>query len=141
LGLYANLRPAAVFPALAQASSLRPEVVEGIDLLVVRELTGGLYFGEPRGRRVVNGRREARNTMVYDEQEIRRIAHVAFVAARGRRRHVTHVHKANVLETSQLWMEVVEEVAKEHPDVTLAHQLVDSCAMLLVRDPRRFDVI
>jgi len=141
LGLYANLRPAAVFPALAQASSLRPEIVEGIDMLVVRELTGGLYFGEPRGIQVVDGRREARNTLVYDEEEIRRIARVAFIAARGRRQHVTHVHKANVLETSQLWMEVVEEVAKDYPDVTLAHQLVDSCAMLLVRDPRRFDVI
>ena len=141
LGLFANLRPAAVFPALVGASSLRPEVVEGIDLLVVRELTGGLYFGEPRGRALVAGRREARNTMVYDESEIARIARVAFEAARGRRRHVTHVHKANVLEVSQLWVEVVEEVARAYPDVALAHQLVDSCAMLLVREPRRFDVI
>jgi 3-isopropylmalate dehydrogenase len=141
LGLYANLRPATVVPALAQASTLRPEVVEGIDLLVVRELTGGLYFGEPRGVALVGGRREARNTMVYDEVEIARIARVAFEAARRRRRHVTHVHKANVLETSQLWVQVVEEVAKGYADVTLAHQLVDSCAMLLVRDPRRFDVI
>jgi 3-isopropylmalate dehydrogenase len=141
LGLYANLRPATVFPALAQASTLRPEVVQGIDLLVVRELTGGLYFGEPRGMAVVSGRREARNTLVYDETEISRIARVAFEAARGRRRHVTHVHKANVLETSQLWVQVVEEVARGYSDVTLAHQLVDSCAMLLVREPRRFDVI
>ena len=141
LGLFANLRPATVFPALAQASTLRPEVVEGIDLLVVRELTGGLYFGEPRGQVLVEGRREARNTMVYDEVEIARIARVAFEAARGRRRHLTHVHKANVLETSQLWMQVVEEVARGFPDVALAHQLVDSCAMLLVREPRRFDVI
>ncbi|HSJ97468.1 MAG TPA: 3-isopropylmalate dehydrogenase, partial [Myxococcota bacterium] len=119
----------------------RPEVVNGIDLLVVRELTGGLYFGEPRGLRVVGGKREARNTMVYDEGEIARISRVAFESARRRRKHVTHVHKANVLETSQLWVEVVEEVAKGFPDVTLAHQLVDSCAMLLVRDPGRFDVI
>jgi len=141
LGLYANLRPATVFPALVEASTLRPEVVEGIDLLVVRELTGGLYFGEPRGFGLVEGRREARNTLVYDEVEIARIARVAFASARRRRRHVTHVHKANVLETSQLWVQVVEEVAKDFPDVTLAHQLVDSCAMLLVRDPRRFDVI
>jgi len=141
LGLYANLRPAVVFPALAQASSLRAEIIDGIDMLVVRELTGGLYFGEPRGIEVRNGRREARNTLVYDEHEIARIARVAFIAARGRRRHLTHVHKANVLETSQLWMQVVEEVARDYPDVTLAHQLVDSCAMLLVRDPRRFDVI
>jgi 3-isopropylmalate dehydrogenase len=141
LGLFANLRPATVFPALAGASTLRPEVVEGIDLLVVRELTGGLYFGEPRGRKEVAGKREARNTMVYDEVEIARIARVAFEAARGRRRHVTHVHKANVLEVSQLWIEVVEETARAYPDVELAHQLVDSCAMLLVRDPRRFDVM
>jgi 3-isopropylmalate dehydrogenase len=141
LGLFANLRPATVFPALAAASTLRPEVVEGIDLLVVRELTGDVYFGEPRGIALVSGRREARNTMVYDEVEIARIAHVAFAAARARRRHVTHVHKANVLEVSQLWMSVVEEVAEGYADVELAHQLVDSCAMWLVREPRRFDVI
>ena len=141
LGLFANLRPASVFPALASASTLRPEVVEGIDLLVVRELTGGLYFGEPRGVALVEGRREARNTLVYDETEIARITRVAFDAARRRRNHVTHVHKANVLEVSQLWMQVVDEVAADYPDVELAHQLVDSCAMLLVRDPRRFDVL
>jgi 3-isopropylmalate dehydrogenase len=141
LGLYANLRPATVFPALAEASTLRREVVDGIDLLVVRELTGGLYFGEPRGLSVVDGKREARNTLVYDEHEIARIGRVAFEAARRRRRHVTHVHKANVLETSQLWVQVIDEVAKDYPDVTLAHQLVDSCAMLLVRDPGRFDVL
>ncbi len=141
LGLFANLRPATVFPALAGASSLRPELVEGIDLLVVRELTGGIYFGEPRGRALVSGRREARNTMVYDEREVARIARVAFEAAAGRRRHLTHVHKANVLEVSQLWIEVVEEVARDFPDVELHHQLVDSAAMLLVRDPRRFDVL
>lgn len=141
LGLFANLRPATVFPALAAASTLRPEIVGGVDLLVVRELTGGLYFGEPRGRGTESGRRVARNTMVYDEDEIARITRVAFEAARGRRKHVTHVHKANVLEVSQLWVEVVEEVAKEYPDVALAHQLVDSCAMLLVRDPARFDVV
>ncbi|HVP28580.1 MAG TPA: 3-isopropylmalate dehydrogenase [Myxococcota bacterium] len=141
LGLYANLRPATVFPALAAASTLRPEVVEGIDLLVVRELTGGLYFGEPRGRSMEGGRRRAVNTLVYDEVEIARIARVAFEAARGRRKHVTHVHKQNVLEVSQLWVEVVDEVAQAYPDVTLAHQLVDSCAMLLVREPRRFDVL
>ena len=141
LGLFANLRPARVFPALAEASSLRPEVLRGTDLLVVRELTGGLYFGEPRGRALVGGRREARNTLVYDEVEIARVAHVAFQAARQRRRHLTHVHKANVLETSQLWVEVVGEVAREYPDVTLRHQLVDSCAMLLLREPSRFDVL
>lgn len=141
LGLFANLRPATVFPALADASSLRPEVVQGIDLLVVRELTGGIYFGEPRGRALVEGCREARNTMVYDEVEVKRIARVAFEAARGRRRHVTHVHKANVLEVSQLWCEVVDELAHEYADVELHHQLVDSCAMLLVKEPGRFDVI
>jgi 3-isopropylmalate dehydrogenase len=141
LGLFANLRPATVFPALAAASTLRPEIVSGVDLLVVRELTGGLYFGEPRGRATIGGRRSAHNTLVYDEDEVARITRVAFEAARGRRKHVTHVHKANVLDVSQLWVEVVEEVAKAFPDVALAHQLVDSCAMLLVRDPGRFDVI
>jgi len=141
LELFANLRPASVFPALAGASTLRPEVVEGIDLLVVRELTGGLYFGEPRGLALVDGRREARNTMVYDEAEIARIARVAFESARRRRRLVTSVHKANVLEVSQLWSAVVGEVAAEFPDVTLEHQLVDSMAMLLLREPRRYDVI
>ena len=141
LGLFANLRPAAVIPALVDASTLRPEVVEGIDLLVVRELTGGLYFGQPKGRSERGGVRRAVNTMVYDEREVARIARVAFEQARLRRGHVTHVHKANVLEVSQLWMEVVEEVARDYADVELAHQLVDSCAMLLLKDPRRFDVI
>ena len=141
LGLFANLRPATVFPALVDASTLRREVVEGIDLLVVRELTGGIYFGEPRGTALVEGRREARNTMVYDEREIARIARVAFEAARLRRNQLTHVHKANVLEVSQLWVAVVEEVAKDYPEVELNHQLVDSMAMLLVRAPQQFDVI
>jgi len=141
LGLFANLRPATVFPALADASTLRREVVEGIDLLVVRELTGGIYFGEPRGDALVDGVRQSRNTMVYDEIEIARIARVAFEAARLRRKDLTHVHKANVLEVSQLWVTVVEEVAKDYPDVALHHQLVDSMAMLLLREPRNYDVI
>jgi 3-isopropylmalate dehydrogenase len=141
LGLFANLRPATVFPALVGASTLRPEVVAGIDLLVVRELTGGLYFGEPRGEALVDGLRESRNTMVYNEMEIARIARVAFEAARLRRKEVTHVHKANVLEVSQLWVTVVEEVAKDYSDVALHHQLVDSMAMLLLREPRSYDVI
>ncbi len=141
LGLFANLRPAAVFPALVDASSLRREVVEGIDLLVIRELTGGIYFGEPRGIGKKGALREARNTMVYDEEEIARIARVAFDSARRRRKLVTSVHKANVLEVSQLWNEVVEEVAKEYDDVTLEHQLVDSMAMLLLKEPGRYDVI
>jgi 3-isopropylmalate dehydrogenase len=130
-----------VFPALVGASTLRREVVEGIDLLVVRELTGGIYFGEPRGVALVEGRREARNTMVYDEVEIARIARVAFEAAGRRRRDVCHVHKANVLEVSQLWVSVVEEVAKDYPEVRLSHQLVDSMAMLLLRSPGDYDVI
>jgi 3-isopropylmalate dehydrogenase len=143
LGLFANLRPATVFPALVDASALRPEIVAGVDMLVVRELTGGIYFGEPRGRsgEKAKGNRSASNAMVYDEQEIARITRVAFEQARLRRKHVTHVHKANVLDVSQLWMEVVDEVAKDYPDVELAHQLVDSCAMLLVKEPKRFDVI
>ncbi len=141
LGLFANLRPAKMVPALVDASSLKPEVVAGLDLLVVRELTGGIYFGEPRGRSEVAGRRSACNTMVYDEDEIVRISKVAFESARKRRGEVCHVHKANVLDVSQLWVEVVEEVAKEYSDVMLSHQLVDSMAMLLLRDPQRYDVI
>jgi 3-isopropylmalate dehydrogenase len=141
LGLFANLRPASVLPALVNASALRPEIVEGVDLLVVRELTGGIYFGEPRGRQGEKGKRTALNAMVYAEHEIERITRVAFDQARLRRNHVTHVHKANVLDVSQLWVEVVDEVASDYPDVELVHQLVDSCAMLLVQDPRRFDVI
>ena len=141
LGLFANLRPAQMVPALAGASSLKPEVVEGLDLLVVRELTGGIYFGEPRGRTLTGGLRRAFNTMVYDESEIVRITRVAFEAARNRRRQVTHVHKANVLEVSQLWVEVVDEVARDYADVELSHQLVDSMAMLLLRNPKAYDVI
>lgn len=141
LGLFANLRPASVLPALVNASALRPEIVEGVDMLVVRELTGGIYFGEPRGRTGEPGNRTATNAMVYHEYEIDRITRVAFEQARLRRHHLTHVHKANVLDVSQLWVEVVDEVAKGYPDVELVHQLVDSCAMLLVQDPRRFDVI
>jgi 3-isopropylmalate dehydrogenase len=141
LGLFANLRPAHVFPALADASTLRPEVVAGIDLLVVRELTGGIYFGEPRSNGRVNGKRVALNTMIYDEDEIARITRVAFESAQRRRKEVCHVHKANVLDVSQLWMEVVEEVARDYPDVTLHHQLVDSMAMLLLKEPGNYDVI
>lgn len=141
LGLFANLRPASVFPALVAASTLRPEVVEGIDMLVVRELTGGLYFGEPRGIDRNGPERVGRNTMLYSDVEIERIARVAFESAMRRRRQLCHMHKANVLEVSQLWVEVVEEVAKDFPEVSLDHQLIDSGAMLLVKDPRRFDVI
>ena len=141
LGLFANLRPAFVFPALADASTLRHEVVAGIDLLVVRELTGGIYFGEPRHNTTENGKRIARNTMVYDEDEIARITRVAFESAQRRRKEVCHVHKANVLDVSQLWMEVVDEIAPDYPDVKLHHQLVDSMAMLLLKEPGKYDVI
>jgi 3-isopropylmalate dehydrogenase len=141
LELFANLRPARVIPALADASPLRREAVEGVDLIVVRELTGGIYFGEPRGRDDRDGLRRARNTMVYDEREVARIARVAFEAAAGRRKRVTNVHKSNVLEVCALWNEVVSEVAREYPQVELEHQLVDSAAMVLLRDAPRFDVL
>ena len=141
LGLFANLRPARVLDALADASPLRREAVAGVDLIVVRELTGGIYYGEPRGRSDEAGARRALNTMVYDEDEVARIARVAFEIAKGRRKRVTNIHKANVLEVCQLWNEVVEEVARDYPEVELEHQLVDSAAMLLLRDAARFDVL
>ena len=141
LGLYANLRPAAPLPGLEDASSLRPEALAGLDLLIVRELTGGLYFGEPRGLEERGGRRRAFNTMVYDEDEIARIARVAFDAARARRRRVCSVDKANVLEVSELWRTVVTEVARDYPDVELEHLYVDNAAMQLVARPERFDVL
>ena len=141
LDLYANLRPAAVLDALADASPLRREAVQGVDLLVIRELTGGLYYGEPRGRADRGGVRRALNTMVYDEHEIARVARVAFETARWRRKKVTNVHKANVLEVTALWKEVVEEIAQAYPDVALEDQLVDSMAMVLLRDAKEFDVI
>jgi len=140
LDLFANLRPVTVLPALAGASTLKPEAIAGVDFIVVRELTGGLYFG-PRGRREIDGYEAAYDTMIYSVPEIERVAHVAFRLARGRRRLVTSVDKANVLECSRLWRQVVSRVAGEYPDVTLEHQLVDSCAMALVRAPRHFDVI
>jgi 3-isopropylmalate dehydrogenase len=146
LGLFANLRPAILYPELAGASTLRPEVVLGLDLLIVRELTGDIYFGTPRGRRAAvdgpfPGSPEAFDTMRYSEPEVRRIAHVAFQAARGRQRKVTSVDKANVLETFQFWKEIVGAVGREYPDVTLEHLYVDNAAMQLVRNPRQFDVI
>ena len=139
LGVYANLRPARVWPGLEDGGSLRPESLRGVDLLIVRELIGGIYFGEPRGRS--DDRREAFDTMRYAAHEIERIAAVAFESARGRRKLVTSVDKANVLESSRLWREVVTEVASKYPDVRLEHQLVDSCAMRLVSDPGSFDVM
>jgi 3-isopropylmalate dehydrogenase len=141
LGLFANLRPARVHPELAAASSLRPEVVSGLDLLIVRELTGDIYFGEPRGIRKLGEVREGFDTMRYSEPEIRRIARVAFDAARKRAKRVCSVDKANVLETSQLWREVVVQESRNYQDVELTHMYVDNCAMQLVRNPKQFDVI
>jgi 3-isopropylmalate dehydrogenase len=141
LRLFANLRPVRAFPSLLGAAPVRPEVLAGADLLIVRELTGGLYFGEPRGRAVRDGRRTAVDTLPYTEDEIARVARVAFDAARLRRRRVTSIDKANVLHSSQLWREVVTEVGREFPDVTLDHMLVDTAAMQLVRRPTAFDVI
>ena len=143
LGVFANLRPAVMHPPLADASTLRPEVVTGLDLLIVRELTGGIYFGQPRGIRMRPGEeeREGFNTLVYRESEVERICRVAFELAGRRRRRLCSVDKANVLETSELWREVVEGVAREYPGVTLTHMYVDNAAMQLVRDPRQFDVM
>lgn len=139
LGVYANLRPAKVWPGLENGGSLKPEQLRGLDLLIVRELTGGIYYGEPRGRTPC--RTEAFDTMRYSAPEIERIATVAFNSARERSKLVTSVDKANVLESSRLWREVVTDVGTNYPDVRLEHQLVDSCAMLLVSNPGRFDVI
>jgi 3-isopropylmalate dehydrogenase len=141
LGAFANLRPARLYPALIDASPLRAEVIEGTDVLIVRELLGGLYFGQPRGESDAGGAREAINTMRYSEAEIERIARVAFDLARLRRHKVTSVDKANVLESSKLWREVVIRVGADYPDVTLDHQYVDSCAMALVSRPASFDVM
>ncbi|MCF7822698.1 MAG: 3-isopropylmalate dehydrogenase [Candidatus Marinimicrobia bacterium] len=137
LGLYSNLRPAVVFPALADSSSLREEVVSGVDVMVVRELTGGIYFGTPKG----SDQNKAWNTMVYERHEVERIAHVAFDLARKRSGRVTSVDKANVLDVSQFWRDIVIEVHKQYPDIKLDHMYVDNAAMQLVRTPKQFDVI
>jgi len=137
LGVYANLRPAVVYDELANASSLKPEIVKGVDLMVVRELIGGIYFGEPKGRDENKGW----NTMVYTKEEIVRIAHQAFKIAMERNKRVCSVDKANVLDVSQLWRETVEEVAIEYPEVELSHMYVDNAAMQLIRDPKQFDVM
>jgi len=141
LGMYGNLRPAKLFPMLADASTIKLEVIKGLDLLVVRELTGGIYFGEPRGIEATATGKKGINTEVYTTEEIVRIARIAFEAAQKRSRHVTSVDKANVLESSELWREVVIEVHKEYSDVRLDHLYVDNCAMQLIRNPRQFDVI
>ena len=143
LELFGNLRPAILYPQLAEASTLKPEVVSGLDILIVRELTGGIYFGEPRGIRILeNGERQGYNTYVYSEPEIRRIAHLAFESARKRRGRVCSVDKANVLEVTMLWREILTDMgARDYPDVELSHMYVDNAAMQLVRAPKQFDVL
>jgi 3-isopropylmalate dehydrogenase len=142
LGLYANLRPALLYPQLVGASSLKPEVVSGLDILIVRELAGGIYFGEPRGIRMLeNGEREGYNTYKYSESEIIRIGRTAFEMARKRNGKVCSVDKANVLEATMLWREVMDTLHKEYPDVELSHMYVDNAAMQLVRAPKQFDVL
>ncbi len=142
LNVYANLRPVKIFPGLENYSPLKAELLEGVDLVVVRELTGGLYFGQPKGPGTTEaGLRNAVDTMVYDENEIKRITHKAFELARNRRGKLTSVDKANVLASSRLWRDVVNEVSAQYPDVELEHMLVDNCAMQLVRQPASFDVI
>ncbi|HNE26017.1 MAG TPA: 3-isopropylmalate dehydrogenase [Pseudomonadales bacterium] len=142
LGLFGNLRPAILYPQLAEASSLKPEIVAGLDILIVRELTGGLYFGAPRGVRVLeNGEREGYNSAVYRESEIERIGKLAFELARKRNKKLCSIDKANVLEVTVLWREVMERLAKNYPDVQLSHMYVDNAAMQLVRAPKQFDVM
>lgn len=142
LNLFANLRPAMLYPELADASTLKPEVVAGLDLMIVRELTGDLYFGQPRGIHTNDaGEREGFNTMRYSESEIRRVAEVGFRAAMKRGKKLCSVEKANVLETSELWREVVVEMSRDYPEVELSHMYVDNAAMQLVRNPKQFDVI
>jgi 3-isopropylmalate dehydrogenase len=141
LGLFANLRPVSVHPALVPSSPLRPELLAGVDLLIVRELTGGLYFGARTEATGEPGARYASDTLPYTEPEIRRVARLAFELARGRRRRLTSVDKANVLATSRLWRGIVDEMRPDYPDVEVNHQLVDSCAMLLVKNPAAFDVL
>ncbi|MBU0539678.1 MAG: 3-isopropylmalate dehydrogenase [Gammaproteobacteria bacterium] len=142
LDLFGNLRPAILYPQLAGASSLKPELVSGLDILIVRELTGGIYFGQPRGiRELDNGEREGYNTYVYNESQIRRIGKVAFELAQKRGGRLCSVDKANVLEVTMLWREVMDEMAKDYPDVELSHMYVDNAAMQLIRAPKQFDVM
>ena len=142
LNLFANFRPALVYPELVHASTLKPEVVAGLDILIIRELTGDIYFGKPRGiHTLANGEREGFDTMRYSESEIRRVAHVGFQAAMKRGKRLCSVDKANVLDTMQLWREVVTAVGKEYPEVELTHQYVDNAAMQLLKNPKQFDVI
>jgi 3-isopropylmalate dehydrogenase len=141
MNLFANLRPVRVLPPLVACSPVKPEIVEGTDLVVVRELIGGLYFGEPRGRSKKGGEEVARNTMVYSESQIERVVRKAFTLAMERRKSVVSVDKANVLEVSLLWRDVTTRVHEDYPEVSLSHQYVDNCSMQLIRDPQQFDVI
>ena len=141
MNIFANLRPAILYPELANASSLKPEIVAGLDLMIIRELVGDIYFGEPRAIEMRNGERVGYNTMIYSESEIHRIAHVAFKTAQKRGKRLCSVDKMNVLETTQLWRDVMIEVSAEYPDVALSHMLVDNAAMQLVRAPKQFDVM
>ncbi len=142
MGLFGNLRPAILYPQLAAASALKPDVVSGLDIMIVRELTGGLYFGEPRGIRTLeNGERQGYNTLVYSESEIERIGRLAFETARRRNKRLCSVDKANVLEVTELWREVMTGLAADYPDVELSHMYVDNAAMQLVRAPKQFDVL
>ena len=142
LNLFANLRPALMFPELVNASSLKPEIISGLDLMIIRELTGDIYFGEPRGIALnARGEEEGVNTMRYSDKEIRRIAHIAFETASKRSKKLCSVDKANVLETTELWRRIVSEIAEDYPEVELSHMYVDNAAMQLVRDPKQFDVI
>jgi 3-isopropylmalate dehydrogenase len=142
LQLFANLRPAIIYPELAAASTLKPEVVSGLDIMIIRELTGDIYFGQPRGIRILeNGEREGFDTMVYRESEIKRIGHVAFQAARKRSKRLCSVDKANVLETTQLWRDVMIEIGRQYPDIELTHMYVDNAAMQLLKNPKQFDVM
>ncbi|MBI2171657.1 MAG: 3-isopropylmalate dehydrogenase [Chloroflexi bacterium] len=141
MGVYANIRPVKSYPFLVNASPLKPAVVDGVDLIVVRELTGGLYYGQPKRRWSTQRGRRGVDTMKYSEMEIERILRVGFELARGRRKRLTSVDKANVLETSRLWRQIAIELAPQYPDVTVDHQLVDSCAMQLIQNPKQFDVL
>lgn len=141
LNLFANLRPATVFDELISSSTLKPEIIQGVDVMIVRELTGDVYFGEPKGVEVKDGKRVGYNNMIYWEDEVRRIAKIAFETAMLRNKKLCSVDKANVLDVSRLWREVVLEVAKDYPEVELSHLYVDNAAMQLIRDPKQFDVI
>ncbi|MDD3237588.1 MAG: 3-isopropylmalate dehydrogenase [Candidatus Gastranaerophilales bacterium] len=141
LNLFANLRPATVYPELVSSSPLKPAIVSGVDIMIVRELTGDVYFGEPKGVEVINGEKTGYNNMIYKESEVRRIAKIAFETAMKRNKKLCSVDKANVLDVSRLWREIVLEVAKDYPEVELSHMYVDNAAMQLIRDPKQFDVI